>query len=57
MAFARSLKLDESLTLDSPAAKVVAGSFASSTSKVSGQQLQDDKTLRSDSPAAKVPLS
>ena len=34
VAFARSLKLDESLTLDSPAAKVVAGSFASSTSKV-----------------------
>ena len=39
--FVRSLELDESLTLDSPSAKVVAGSIASFTSKLSGQQLED----------------
>lgn len=39
--FVRSLELDESLTLDSPSAKVIAGSIASFTSKLSGQQLED----------------
>ena len=41
LAFVKSLKLDESLTLDSPAAKVVAGSLASFTSELSGQQMRD----------------
>ena len=41
LAFVRSLKLSESLRLDSPAAKVVAGSLASFTSGLSGQQMDD----------------
>ena len=41
LAFVRSLKLVESLTLDSPAAKVVAGSLASFTPELSTQQMHD----------------
>ena len=41
LAFVRSLKLVESLTLDSPAAKVVADSLASFSSELSTQQMHD----------------
>ena len=41
LAFVTSLKLSESLRLDLPAAKVVAGSLASFTSRLSGQQMED----------------
>ena len=41
LAFVRSLKLSKSLRLDSPAAKVLAGSLASFTSGLSGQQMDD----------------
>ena len=41
LAFVRSLKLSKSLRLDSPAAKVVAGSLASFTSGLSGQRMDD----------------
>lgn len=41
LAFVRSLKLCKSLGLDSPAAKVVAGSLVSFTSGLSGQQMDD----------------
>ena len=41
LAFVRSLDLDEFLTLDSPSAAVVAGSLASFTSELSGQQMHD----------------
>lgn len=41
LAFVRSLKLSKSLRLDSPAANVLAGSLASFTSRLSGQQMDD----------------
>lgn len=41
LAFVRSLKLSKSLRLDSPAAKVLAGSLGSFTSGLSGQQMED----------------
>lgn len=41
LQFLSSLELDESLTRDSPQGEVVAGSLASFTSKLSGQQLED----------------
>ena len=41
LAFVKSLKLVESLTLDSPAAKVVADSLASFTRELSSQQIHD----------------
>ena len=41
LAFVKSLKLVESLTLNSPAAAVIAGSLASFTPELSSQQMHD----------------